>query len=247
MGTCHEMATAGGDGIEGRRRQVLALVGVTLLLLVPSLGTWLGMWVFPGQVVGQVLFSVAKVALLLLPLLWRRYVDRAGLSLSPMRRGGLLLGLGTGFALSAVILGAYVTLSDRLLDPVLFRRMGAALGLDRLPVYLAGAVYWSTANSLLEEVVWRWFAVERLEDLGLRQGAVWLSALAFTFHHIVALRLYCGWPAVLLCSAGIFAGGVTWSALYRRTRSVWPGYASHAVVDVCVFWLGWHLIGGGNP
>ena len=43
---------------------------------------------------------------------------------------------------------------------------------------------------------------------------------------------------------GIFIGGTVWSGLYLRYRSIWPGYASHAIVDVAVFGIGWWVIFG---
>jgi hypothetical protein len=94
-------------------------------------------------------------------------------------------------------------------------------------------------------MVWRWFVVERFEAIGLRAWSAPASAAGFTLHHIVALRVYCEWPATLLCAVGIFVGGALWSGLYLRTRSIWPGYLSHAIVDVAIFAIGWRLIHGG--
>ena len=50
--------------------------------------------------------------------------------------------------------------------------------------------------------------------------------------------------AVAACSTGVFAGGVAWSCLYVRYGSVWPGYLSHAIVDVAVFGTGAALLFG---
>ena len=57
------------------------------------------------------------------------------------------------------------------------------------------------------------------------------------------LTLWTTWQAST--AAGIFIGAGLWSGLYLRTRSVWPGYLSHAIVDVAVFAIGWRLIRGG--
>jgi membrane protease YdiL (CAAX protease family) len=51
-----------------------------------------------------------------------------------------------------------------------------------------------------------------------------------------------GWAVTLLGSAGIFVGGLTWSWLYRRYRSTWPGYVSHILADAAVFVIGWLLL-----
>jgi hypothetical protein len=42
------------------------------------------------------------------------------------------------------------------------RRRAAGVGLDSRAIYLAGAVYWCTVNSILEEYVWRWFVFGRI-------------------------------------------------------------------------------------
>jgi uncharacterized protein len=46
----------------------------------------------------------------------------------------------------------------------------------------------------------------------------------------------------VLGSLGVFAGGAVWSHLYLRTRSIWPGYLSHALADVAVFAVGAQII-----
>jgi len=220
-------------------------LALAILLPAPSLGTWLGLSVLPGKPSGRVLFFIAKVWLVALPILWRLALERRSLSWSPPRRGGFAAGALLGLGISAAILGAYLTIGPSLLDPGAVRRMGAATGLGEWPVYVTGALYWITVNSVLEEMVWRWFVVERFEALGWGGWAGPASAAGFTAHHIVALRVYCDWPATLICSLGIFVGGAVWSALYRHTRSIWPGYVSHAIVDAAVFAIGWRLISGG--
>ena len=218
---------------------------LALLLPVPSIGTWIGLSLLPGQPAGRAIFFLAKVWLVAVPVLWRLLVERRPLSGSPPRQGGFMAGLWLGLGIAALILAVYAWLGPSLLDPEVFRRMGVATGLHHWPVYLAGALYWVSVNSVLEEMVWRWFVVERCEALGWGRWSVLASAAGFTAHHVVALRVYCAWPATLLCALGVFVGGALWSALYRRTRSVWPGYLSHAIVDVPIFALGWRLIRGG--
>jgi len=220
-------------------------VALAVLLPAPSLGAWIGLILLPGHPVGRVLFFLSKAWLVVLPILWRLRIERRPLSWSPPRHGGFGLGALLGVAAAGLIGLVYGGLGPALLDPDAFRAMGASTGLAQWPVYLVGALYWISVNSVLEEMVWRWFVVERFEALGLGAGSVPASAAGFTIHHIVAMRVYCDWPATLFCAAGVFVGGALWSALYRRTRSIWPGYLSHAIVDVAVFVLGWRLIHGG--
>jgi membrane protease YdiL (CAAX protease family) len=50
--------------------------------------------------------------------------------------------------------------------------------------------------------------------------------------------------ATAICSAGIFIGGSVWSYMYVRYESIWPGYLSHAIVDLCIFGIGAFMIFG---
>ena len=74
--------------------------------------------------------------------------------------------------------------------------------------------------------------------------AVLASAACFTVHHVTALQAQFDWKVTLLASLGVFIGGAIWSWMYGRYRSVWPGYLSHAIVDVAIYVIGWGIIFG---
>jgi len=109
---------------------------------------------------------------------------------------------------------------------------------------VALGLYLLLVNSLLEEYVWRWFVFRRCEDLLPGTAAVVASALCFTVHHVLALRLWFDWRVTALASTGVFIGGAVWSACYLRYRSIWPCYLSHAIVDAAVLSIGWTLLFG---
>ena len=140
-----------------------------------------------------------------------------------------------------VVLVAFLLVGRRGIDLSHMQTMAAQMGLDSVAIYLLGALYWCTVNSVLEEYVWRWFLFRKCEVLtgGLR--AVVLAALLFTVHHFFALIVYFDWPIAALCCLGVFLGGAIWSWLYLRYRSIWPGYLSHAIVDVFIFALGFWI------
>ena len=56
------------------------------------------------------------------------------------------------------------------------------------------------------------------------------------------MQIYCSWPVTLISALGIFIGGAAWSWCYVRYQSIWPGYLSHALVDLAVFAVGYHII-----
>jgi hypothetical protein len=82
---------------------------MALLLLVPapSIGTAAATFWWPELALGKVVFAVSKLWLVLLPLVWLRFVDRAPLSWSPPRRGGFGVGTALGLAIALGIFAAF--------------------------------------------------------------------------------------------------------------------------------------------
>ncbi|MFO0828402.1 MAG: CPBP family intramembrane glutamic endopeptidase [Phycisphaerales bacterium] len=197
-------------------------------------------WIAPGAV-GIVVYALCKAVLYLTPALWHRFRDGGAWSLSPPRAGGWRLGIASGAGIGVIILAASWILGDRAIDVELFRAILAKNGLSDPAKFLLAAAWLSIVNSLLEEYAFRWFITTRFEALAPR-GAVVLSALAFTAHHVIVLLAYLPLLSTLLASAGIFVGGMFWSWLYRRTRSVWPCWISHALVDAAIMLVGWQAL-----
>ena len=232
-------APAGAEGCD-RQRALWALV---LLLPVPSIGVTASLLLWPGAVAAKAIFIASKLWILLLPLCWLHFVDRHPISWSRPRHGGFGVAATSGILIAAAILGVYaIGLKSGFVDPQAISSRAAKTGLNHASVYLAGAVYWITLNSLMEEYVWRWFVFRKLETVLPGGIAVIAASLGFTAHHVIALAAQFNWPVTLLGSAGVFIGGVTWSWLYSHYRSVWPCYLSHAIVDAPIFWIGYDLI-----
>lgn len=226
-----------------------ASAGLALLLLVPvpSLSTAAASFWWPGTTLGQSVFIAGKLWLAVFPLAWWLKVERGRWSGSPPRRGGFGVAVMLGLLIAGAIFGGYAVATHLgWIDPATVAGRAAQTGLNHPSIYVAGAVYWVTLNSLMEEYVWRWFVFRQCEGLAGGPAAVVLSALAFTLHHIVALAGQFSWTITLLGSAGVFTGGAIWSLLYLRYRSIWPCYVSHAIVDLPIFIIGWRLIFGSQ-
>ena len=222
----------------------LALTSLVLLVPAPTIGVVFGMIVAPSSWLGSAIFAASKIWILALPLAWLVLVDKQPISWSRPTQGGFGVAAMLGVLIGAIMLVTYWLLGDVLIDPTMVASMAVQVGLDSPAVYLTGALYWITINSVLEEYVWRWFVVRQAEKLVSPWGAIVVSAAGFTLHHIVAMRVYFGWTLVVIASVGIFTGGATWSWLYQRYRSIWPAYLSHAIVDVVIFFVGYRLIFG---
>ncbi len=236
-------------------RREWTLAAFALLLIAPALtvGVLFSFVIAPGAV-GNAIYMAGKVWVALLPAAWWVWVDRRKVSLSPVKRGGLWTGAVSGVVIAAGIYGAWWWFGQGMIDATELehlRAMMAARHLDNVWLYLLLAVYIVTLNSLIEEYVFRWFVFVKLERVLGGVSARWRGGLAilgaavvFTAHHVLVLRLQFDWGITLIGSAGVFAGGVIWSWLYLRYRSIWPCWVSHAIVDVPIFVIGWELMHG---
>lgn len=223
----------------------LAWAALLLLLPFPSIGTAASMFWWPGTALGSGLFIFGKVWVVALPLLWRLYVERGPVSWSPAKRGGFGLAVASGLLIACSIFGVYfLAASQGWIDPEQVAGRARQTGLANPAVYLGGAIYWITLNSMMEEYVWRWFCFRQFERVIGGGWAVPASALGFTLHHVIALAGQFSWSMTVLGSLGVFTGGAIWSWLYLRYRSVWPCYVSHAIVDVPIFVVGYWMIFG---
>lgn len=223
------------------KKSILALL---LLVPAPTIGVLAGMYWFPNSKIGSAVFIASKVWLFLFPLIWLKLVDKRTLSISRPQKGGFLIGAITGITISGFILILYKTVGSSLIDKNFLIEKMAEIGLNSLPVYIGGSLYWILVNSVLEEYVWRWFCVEKAENIFKSTGAILCAAFFFTLHHILAMHLYFSNLVVLVGALGIFIGAALWSSMYIRYRSIWPGYLSHAIVDLCIFGIGAMIIFG---
>jgi membrane protease YdiL (CAAX protease family) len=223
-----------------RRRALIALL---LVAPVPSLGVLMAMVVAPGPV-GKALFTTAKIWLLVFPAAWYLLVEKGKLSWSPPHRGGLAIGAASGAVVAGIIVAGAWLFGVQSMDLAPLRTEVQEMGLNTALPYLAGAAGWTFVNSLMEEYVYRWFIFRQCEALMKGTAAAIVSAAIFTAHHVIAVSQYLDPLLTLFASAGVFAGGLAWSWLYLRYRSIWPCWISHVLADIAVFGLGWWLLFG---
>jgi membrane protease YdiL (CAAX protease family) len=221
-----------------------ALLALSLLAPVPSIGVVFAMLATPGPV-GRTIFIACKLWLIAFPALWYLLVEGGRPSWSPPRLGGLGVGALTGIAMSAAILAGFYLFGSPLISGAELRAVVESVELGSPATFLAGAAYWVLVNSLVEEYVYRWFVLRQCRALMPDRAAVLGSALVFTVHHVIAVSVYLGPTLTVLGSAGVFLGGAVWSAMYLRFRSVWPSWISHVIVDIAVFAVGWRVLFAG--
>ena len=159
--------------------------------------------------------------------------------------GGWMVSTLLGIGMAVVIAMAYFILGDMLLRNEDLYEILDPFGLT-VPWKLAlGILFWIFINSVLEEYVFRWFITSKLEQLvGGKWRPILLSAGIFTLHHTIALAFFIDPLGNALASLGVFIGGVIFSWIYVQYRSVWVAWVAHAIADVAIFAIAWHMIVG---
>jgi membrane protease YdiL (CAAX protease family) len=223
-------------------RRGQALLGLLLLVPVPTLGAYAGLVGAPGPL-GQAVFGVSKLWILVFPALWVHFVEKGSLRPNLSTRGWSA-GVITGVVGFVAIIAFHVLVASRVFDLSSFAPRVLAAGIDGKGTYIALALYWTFVNSLIEEYVWRWFVASRLEILTSRGVAIVLSAALFSVHHFVALTAFVTPQAAAIGTLGVFVAAVVWSWLYLRFRSLLAPYVSHVLADAAIFLVGWFVIFG---
>ncbi len=232
------------DPIPVSSRRSASFWALLLTASAPTLGVLLTMYAFPDAAWAKVVFFTLKLWVFAAPILWLIYIQKTRPRLPRWSNRGMLAGHATGAAIFVCIVLGYLLIGRAWIDLGPMRERIAQMNLDNPWLYLLGATYWCTVNSLLEEYFWRWFTFERLSDLMRPRLAAVGAGLLFTVHHIFALHIYFGWDVVILASLGVFVGGVTWSLLYAIYRNIYVAYVSHVWADLAVFGIGYVLIFG---
>jgi membrane protease YdiL (CAAX protease family) len=214
---------------------------VALILASPAASVALFTSTLFGGLLGTAVWIGGKVWQIGLPAFWHLKVEGKERSLSPALQGGLREGAMLGVGMSAVMFVAW-WLARGELDSEQIRGFVEPFGLLNPWLYFAAFCYWVLFNSVMEEYLFRWFIFEKFESFVSGRVAVVLAALVFTAHHLFGMWSMFPLWAALLGSLGVFCGGVIWSGLYLRYRSIWPGYLSHAIVDVTMFGIGAYIL-----
>jgi membrane protease YdiL (CAAX protease family) len=124
------------------------------------------------------------------------------------------------------------------------RQKVLGLGIDGVGKYVAMAMFYALAHSLLEEYYWRWFVFGQLRERMAVGWAILVSSVSFMAHHVLVLSLYFGWlsAATVLFSLAVAVGGAFWAWLYQRCGSLYPPWLSHALVDLAIFVVGFDMV-----
>jgi len=212
------------------------------LLLVISYGFFATLTVFYGLVERQSLFatfvSFHLIACLAIPIFhayywegtlsknWRRAWGTCGFR----KPAGLLLGISSGCLLFMVILYGLQLLFSHEVHPLFVRQVLEHWGLQENWLWFF-VFYIIVINSLLEEVLWRGFVLERLLMGTAKRKALVLSSFFYSFYHFILGSALFGVKWGLLVTVLVFAVGVFWGWMKLHHQTVYPTWISHMLAD----------------
>ena len=219
------------------------------LLLFPLLAALLYFVLFAGSKWAKPTYIAAKSLQFGFPILYLLLVVREPLRIRPPDKKGILIGLATGMALAIIILTAYHVYYRNLeflkSASVRIWEKLVEIGANTRMSYFGLGFFLSILHALLEEYYWRWFVWRELTKRWASWPAIFITNTAFTFHHVVVLYVYIPppdfWTSGMLFSLAVMLGGVVWSVLYRYVGSIYSAWASHAVVDIALMYIGYDL------
>ncbi|HEY3963778.1 MAG TPA: CPBP family intramembrane glutamic endopeptidase [Planctomycetaceae bacterium] len=200
------------------------------------------------QGVQQAAYGLGKTIQFLFPVVWVYWIQRRGPNWHRPRAKDLTTGLIVGL----LLLGPALVLYFSWMKPagifdgpaVAVREKVAGMGIGSAPQFVAVAIFYCVAHSLLEEYYWRWFVFAQLRRLTSFPVATIVSSLGFMSHHVFVLAVYFGWssPMTYFFSLAVAAGGVIWAWMYEKRGSLYGAWLSHALVDTAIFVVGYDLL-----
>jgi membrane protease YdiL (CAAX protease family) len=206
-------------------------------LLVPGLGTAAFQNWPDGGTPAQLLYVATKLFTLALPLFFIRWEKPRLPSLRALA-SGTFLGLAIAAAVF-VLLATPFGESVRSAEPMVLSKV-TELGVAKH--FILFAIVISILHTGLEEYFWRGFVFTGLTKHISTPKAHALAGLGFALHHVAILSQFFPLLTAILLSVAVGIGGVLWSLLYARTKTLFAPWVSHAIVDAALMIIGYGML-----
>ncbi len=154
----------------------------------------------------------------------------------------LLLSVGLGLGVYAVILGAYALLKQWMDFSAIAGNLLSGAGVTA-ENFVFVALYISFVNSLLEEFFFRGFAFGALKETTPKYVAYLFSSAVFSLYH---LGMTAGWFHIgiwLLALLGLFLGGCIFNYLNEKSKSLYSSWLVHMCANFAINTIGFIMFG----
>jgi uncharacterized protein len=149
----------------------------------------------------------------------------------PFDKKGAGYGLAVGALMLAGILAGIQLLFASGVQPEEIRAVLERWGLTQQAVWWF-SLYMAVVNSLLEELFWRGFVLQRLLAAMSRFAAVLLSSLFFCLYHLLVAVVLFGWRWGVWITMLVFATSILWGWLKGVFPAVYATWFSHMLADL---------------
>ncbi len=163
---------------------------------------------------------------------WRKYFKSAE---------GVLVGLVSGMGLCLIAYVALWLLVRQGLDTERVRRILEMWGITSSWFWIF-ATYMTVVNSLLEEILWRGFILQRYSEILSSLQAIVVSSGFFALYHAIIGGVLFGWIWGLLITGAVFLVGMMWGKMKSGYDSIYPTWLSHLLADLGVMAALWAMI-----
>jgi membrane protease YdiL (CAAX protease family) len=92
-------------------------------------------------------------------------------------------------------------------------------------------LYLVMVNSLLEELMWRGFVLQRLLPVMSKPAAILLSSFFFSLYHLIIASVLFNLLWGVCITLLVFAAGVLWAWMKSIFPSIYPTWFSHLLAD----------------
>ncbi|MEJ8544494.1 CPBP family intramembrane glutamic endopeptidase [Brevibacillus borstelensis] len=210
------------------------------LLLLVAYGFSATLAVFLGLVERRSLMvtfvSFHLLVCLLVPLLHGLWEEKLSVQWKrawiPFDREGMSYGLAIGAMLmTGVMTGAWLLIDGGVIDASHVRHTLMKWGVT--PGWLLPfSLYLVIVNSLLEELLWRGFVLERLLHALARPAAVLVSGFFYCLYHLIVGVILFGLLWGVLITALVFGTGLMWGWMKGLFPSIYTTWLSHLMADL---------------
>ncbi len=158
----------------------------------------------------------------------------------------LPVGLGAGLLIVLIAFALMRTPVGEMVRGSSGRISAKVNDLGIMSYYWSFAVFLSVFHSLIEEYYWRWFVFGQLARLLPATWAHALAGLSFSAHHIVIATQYFPFAYGVVLGLFVGVGGVIWSLLYARQKTLTGAWICHMAVDFGIMIIGYNLLNPSN-
>ena len=191
---------------------------------------------------GYAIKSAIKIIMfLLIPIVYGLFLKEFNITklIKPDKKG-LCIAIGLGFAVYAVVLGAYWVFKDVFDFSALTTSLNETTGVNKSN-FVWVAIYISFINSLLEEFFFRGFSFIALKKLTSRRFAYIFSSLSFALYHIAMMIGWFGLPVILISLVGLFIGGMIFNRFDEKSENIYLSWLIHMFANFATNTIGFIL------